>query len=167
MNDASRGKGGGLVYYMHDGSAAFRFKLAGDLSQDTAQDLEQARKTAASIIGRRSLVVDLTHLISLDAAGRKLLEEWHALGAELTVVSSEAQARIRSMAGVPVTLLGTGRGASGWLPSRMAGLWLSALVALLLLAGAFRAASRQPGAGMSAIATMSAVRLSSAGAYCN
>jgi ABC-type transporter Mla MlaB component len=137
---------------MHDESAAFRFKLAGELSRHTARDLEQARQTAASIIGRRSLIVDLSGLTSLDATGGNLLEEWHALGAQLTVVSAEAQARIRLMAGVPVTLLGTGRGASQWLPRRMAALCLAALL-VLLLASAVAAASRQSGVGMSTIAT--------------
>ena len=33
------------------------------------------------MIGQRSLIVDLTHLTGLDAAGRNLLAEWHALGA--------------------------------------------------------------------------------------
>src|SRR5260370_11819988 len=134
MNNAPRRKTSGFDYYMHDGSAAFRFDLAGDLCQHTAQDLEQARLTAASVIGQRSLIVDLTGLTSLDAAGSKLLEEWHALGAQLTVISSEARARIQSMTGVPITLRGTRPGASKWVPSPTAALWLAAFLLLLLFA---------------------------------
>jgi ABC-type transporter Mla MlaB component len=136
MNNAPRRKRNDLVYYMHDGSAAFRFQLAGDLSQDTVQDLEQARQTASSVIGRRCLTVDLTDLINIDAAGRDLLKEWHALGAQLTVMSSEGQARIQLMTGVPITVVGTKPEASRWLPSRAAALLLAALLVLLLAATA-------------------------------
>jgi len=129
-----------LVYYMHDGSDGFRFRLAGELSEQTAGDLEQARRTAASIIGQRSLSVDLTGLTGLDVAGRKLLKEWSALGAQLTVVSLGARARIQMMTALPVTLVGSSPRASTWFPSRAAGLCLAALLALVLLAtlGALR-----------------------------
>ena len=130
---------------MHDESAAFRFELAGDLSQDTARDLEQARQTASSVIGGRCLIVDITHLTSIDAGGRELLAEWHALGAQPTVKSREAQTRIQLMVSVPVTLLGTGPRASKWLPSRTAALWLAVLLALILLASATAAASQRNG----------------------
>ncbi len=121
-NTRHKGKSDGLVYYMHDESEALRFELAGDLSHDTAPDLEQARQTASSIIGRRPLIVDLTDLTSIDAAGRELLEQWHTLGAQLTVVSSEAKARFQ-LAGAPISIVGSGPRASKWLPFRAATLW--------------------------------------------
>src|SRR6266853_387307 len=101
MNPALHTKSGGFVYYMHDGSAAFRFQLAGELSGKSTGDLEQARQTAASIIGRRRLVVDLSGLTSIDAAGRKLLKEWQVLGAQMIVIAAKEEARIQLMAGIP------------------------------------------------------------------
>src|SRR5579872_3951350 len=47
-----------LQYYMHDGPSAFRFELAGDLNNEAARDLDQAWRTASSMIGDRALVVD-------------------------------------------------------------------------------------------------------------
>jgi len=147
MNHEPRRKTNGLVYYMHDGSAAFRFQLAGDLSQEAVLDLEQARQTASSIIGRRNLIVDLTGLTSIDAAGRELLKDWHALGAQLTALSSDGQARIQLMTAVPITVAGNRPEGSKWLPSRAAALWLAALLVLLLAATAVAGSSRQNAAG--------------------
>jgi ABC-type transporter Mla MlaB component len=162
MNNPSRRKRNELVYYMHDGSAAFRFRLVGDLSRDTMQDLEQARQTASSIIGRRCLIADLTGLTSIDSAGGELLKEWHAIGAQLTVNSSEARARLQLMTGVPIAVAGTRQEPSKWLPSRVAALWLAALLALILAATAVAGSSREnarkrrPHAGISASATIRA-----------
>jgi ABC-type transporter Mla MlaB component len=143
MYNAPHKKRSGLVYYMHDASAEFRFRLAGDLSRETTQDLEQARQTASSVLGLRCLVVDLTGLISIDAAGRELLKDWQAIGAQMTVISTEEQARIQLMTGVPVTVVGTKAGASKWLPPQAAALLLAALLALLLAATAVAAHSTQ------------------------
>jgi len=95
MNPALHTKSGRFAYYMHDASSGFRFQLTGDLSVERSQDLEQARLTASSVIGRRDLIVDLTGLTSVDASGRELLKAWQALGAQMTVVSAQGQARIQ------------------------------------------------------------------------
>jgi hypothetical protein len=58
-------------YYMHDGSAAFSFELSGKLSDEAAGKLETAWRTASSVIGQRNLMVDLTYVTSIDAAGRR------------------------------------------------------------------------------------------------
>jgi len=142
VNSAPRTKSG-LVYYMHDESAAFRFQLAGDLSQDSTYDLEQARQTASSIFGERCLIVDLTGITSVDGAGRELLDKWHGLGARIVVSSSEQKARIKSMTSVPITVVGTKPEASKWLRSRVAALCLAALFALLLSATAVAASCGQ------------------------
>ena len=142
MNGAPRTKSG-LVYYMHDESTAFRFQLAGDLSQDSTYDLEQARQTASSIFGERCLIVDLTGITSVDGAGRELLDKWHGLGARIVVSSLEQKARIKSMIGVPITVVGTKPEASKWLRSRVAALCLAALFALLLSATAVAASCGQ------------------------
>jgi ABC-type transporter Mla MlaB component len=130
-----------LTYYMHDRFAAFRFQLAGDLSQETASDLDQARQTASSVLGGRCLIVDLTGISSVDNAGRELLDTWHGLGAQFVVTASEAKARIRSMTGVPITYFGANSRASKRLPGRAGILWLAALF-VVLLAATFIATSR-------------------------
>jgi len=89
-----RGNGSGLTYYMHDESAAFRFQLAGDLSQESVLDLNQARETASSILRERHVIVDLTGISRIDAAGRELLDKWSKSDARLTVTTSEAKARL-------------------------------------------------------------------------
>lgn len=106
----------GLVYYMHDGAAAFRFQLAGELSQDTARDLEQARHTASSTFQRRRLIIDLTGITHIDDSGRRLLDEWQSRGADLVVASPRANARIRSMIDLPVTVVTPKIESRRWLP---------------------------------------------------
>src|ERR1700737_2709232 len=133
MNNAPRRNSSGLIYYMHDGLGAFRFKLAGDLTQDSASDLDQARQTASSVFGGRCLIVDLTGISSIDSAGSELLHKWHALGAQLVVTASEAKARIQLMTDLPITLLETNSGAPRWLPARAAIMWLAASFVLLML----------------------------------
>jgi len=86
-----------FTYYMHDSPAAFRFEFVGGLCHDSTADLDQARQTASSIFGRRSLIVDLTRVESIDDAGRELIAKWHILGAQFVVTTRQAMARIRSM----------------------------------------------------------------------
>jgi len=76
-----------LVYYIHDGSAAFRLQLSGDLSGEGVRDLEQTWRTASSVIGERRLVVDLSLVTGVDLAGRELLEAWQAEGAWLVATT--------------------------------------------------------------------------------
>src|SRR5271165_1671444 len=71
-----------LQYYMHDGPAAFRFVLAGDLNGEGARRLDQDWRTASSVIGDRRLIVDMTSVTGVDEQGRALLAQWHVEGAE-------------------------------------------------------------------------------------
>lgn len=96
---------GRFIYYMHDGSAAFRFLLTGDLSEASTAELDQARQTASSIFNGRPLIVDLTDIDSMDRAGGQLIAKWHGLGARLVVATEEAKARIGSMTDMPIGLL--------------------------------------------------------------
>ena len=130
-----------MRYYMHDGSAAFSFALAGYLSLEGALELEQAWRTASSVIGGRDLIVDLSYVTGVDDAGRELLLKWHAYGARLVAISAEARARVQSMTDLPVMLLGTSPKASTRLPFRTAALSLAAFYMLLFPATA-RAGSR-------------------------
>src|ERR1039457_4933377 len=74
MSNTARIKKSDLAYYIHDGPAAFRFQLSGDVSGAGVRNLEQTWRTASSAFGGRSLVVDLTLVTGIDHAGRELLE---------------------------------------------------------------------------------------------
>ncbi len=79
-----------LHYYLHDGSDALRFQLAGKLSEDAAGDLEQAWRTASSVIGERRVIFDLSGLTDIDASGQELLNKWKRQGALLAAISHQA-----------------------------------------------------------------------------
>src|SRR5260370_92101 len=76
MKPPTRRNGLDVTDYLHDESAAFRFQLAGDLSEDGVPDLDQARQTASSVFGGRRLIVDVTGINSIDAASSELLDKW-------------------------------------------------------------------------------------------
>jgi len=130
-----------LIYYMHDEPPAFRFVLRGDLSLETARDLEQARVTASSVLAARPLIFDVTAVTSIDPGGRQLLGSWHMLGAQLTVSSPAGLTRLRSISEVPVTVRSTGGRTPNWLPPRAVALWLAALLALFSMGDVISATS--------------------------
>src|ERR1700748_1493018 len=76
-----------LQYYMHDGSSAFRFELAGDLNGEGARRLVRDWRTASSVIGQRTLIVDMMFVTSADEEGRALLARWHADGAKILLAA--------------------------------------------------------------------------------
>ena len=120
-----------LNYYLHDGSGVFRFQLVGRLSNRDTRHLEQAWRTAESIIGGKSLIVDLSQVTGVDESGRALLDKWHGYGARLIVTSSEAKSRIDLMADVTVTLVVPAPKTSTWHRFRAATPWLAALFVFL------------------------------------
>jgi hypothetical protein len=91
-----------LQYYMHDGSAAFRFELAGDLNDEGARRLEQDWRTASSVIGDRLLIVDITYVNNVEKKGRTLLARWHASGAQLVANSNTSRSLAQSLLGTPL-----------------------------------------------------------------
>jgi ABC-type transporter Mla MlaB component len=99
-----------LRYYMHDGSDAFRFQLAGRLSKDAARDLEQAWRTALSVIGKKRVIFDLSDLTNIDASGQELLSRWNCQGALLGAISHQARARLQLMTDQPVADLASATG---------------------------------------------------------
>jgi hypothetical protein len=132
-------------YYMHDGSTAFSFELAGDLSDEGARELEQAWRTATSVIGEKELLIDLSYVTGIDEAGCELLNKWHAHGARFVVISPEAKKRVQSMTDRPVMLRATIPKAITWRPFRTAAVWLLASSILLFpataTAGSMKSAS--------------------------
>jgi len=91
-----------LQYYMHDGPSAFRFELAGDLNNEAARDLDQAWRTASSMIGDRALVVDMTFLTGAERDGRSLLARWYAEGAQIVAKSKVSRALAEAIVGAPL-----------------------------------------------------------------
>jgi len=88
-----------LQYYMHDGPTAFRFELAGNLNNEAARDLDQAWRTASSMIGDRALVVDMTFVTGAEREGRSLLARWYAEGAQLIAKSKVSHALAEAIVG--------------------------------------------------------------------
>ena len=129
-----------LQYYMHDGPSAFRFELAGNLNAEAARDLDQAWRTASSMIGDRALVVDMTFVTGAETDGRSLLARWYAEGAQLIARSKVSRALAEAIVGKPLPELvsaGNAGTARTWLPfhTSFAGrkLKLTFLAAALLL----------------------------------
>jgi ABC-type transporter Mla MlaB component len=111
-------KAGDFSYYMHDGTAAFSFELAGRLSDEGARELQQTWQAASSMIGDRSLIVDLSYLTGIDDAGQRLLREWYDRGAQLVAKSPEARALVQSITGQAAGELSATARHSTWLPFR-------------------------------------------------
>jgi len=126
----STGRSNDLHYYMHDGPDVFRFELTGRLSGDAARDLEQAWRTAASMIGKRRVIIDLSGLTGVGRAGHDLLGRWAGEGAQLAVVNHRAGARLEPMIDRPVTVLADAA-VPFTRPLARAALWCAAFFTLL------------------------------------
>jgi hypothetical protein len=119
-----------LQYYMHDGSTAFRFELAGDLNSEGVRELEQAWSTASSMIGDRRLIVDITFVTCVTESGRAFISRWHEEGAQLIANSPASRRLAESILGQPLPENGAdeaGRDQT-WLPFRRS--FLTRLVTL-------------------------------------
>ena len=103
-------------YYVHHSTAAFSFELEGRLSDESARELQQAWRTASSIIRNRSLIVDLSYVTGIDLAGQHLLREWHDRGAQFVAKSPESRLLIQSITGQSVNELSATARHSTWLP---------------------------------------------------
>ncbi len=126
----SKWRSNDLRYYMHDGLDAFRFELTGRLSADAARDLEQAWRTAASTIGKRPVIIDLSGLTGIGRSGHELLDRWAGEGAQLAVVNHRAAARLQPMIERPVTVL-AGAAVPAARPFVRAALWCAAFLTFL------------------------------------
>jgi hypothetical protein len=102
--------------YMHAGTTAFSFELAGSLSDDSVRELQCTRRTASSAIGDRSLIVDLSYVTGIDGAAQELLREWHDRGAQLVAKSPESRALVQSITGESLAQIPAAARHSTWLP---------------------------------------------------
>jgi len=137
-----------LQYYMHDGSSAFRFELAGDLTSEGAHRLERDWYTASSVIGHRSLIVDMTFVTSADEEGRALLARWHADGARLIAKSKGSRELAEAIVGEPLPEFAFAAKAASeqtWLPFRTsfgaAALYLIVFLGVLMFPAQVHAAN--------------------------
>jgi hypothetical protein len=72
-----------LKLTIHDNVEMLRFQLEGKLAGPWVQELEQCWRTASSTLGKRALQIDLRHVTDMDEAGRNLLLQLRANGANL------------------------------------------------------------------------------------
>jgi len=93
-----------LDYYIHDHSDALRLSIIGDLSGPGVASLDQAWRTATSILDGRELVIDLAATCA-DEHGRNLLLCWHRMGARIIARSSESRAFAEGIVGTPIPIL--------------------------------------------------------------
>ena len=94
-----------LDYYIYDGSDAFRLKITGDLCGPGVASLDQAWRTASSILRGRLLGIDLVSLGAADEYGCGLLVSWHRIGAKIIARSQESRTIAETIIGVPIPLL--------------------------------------------------------------
>jgi len=90
-------------YYMHEGPTAFRFELAGDLDATDAASLAQDWHTASSLVGKRTLIIDVTFVTEIDEAVRSLFGRWYERGAEFAAGSKRARELVESVTERPFT----------------------------------------------------------------
>jgi hypothetical protein len=90
-----------MHYYMHDGPAAFRFELAGELDASDAARLEQDWRAAASVAGNRTLIIDVSYVTAIDEAARSLFRRWYAAGAEFAAKPGQSRELVESITGQP------------------------------------------------------------------
>ncbi|MGD1095675.1 MAG: hypothetical protein ABSB35_27240 [Bryobacteraceae bacterium] len=86
-----------MRYYMHDGPAAFRFELAGDLDANDATRLEQDWRTASSSVGTRTLIIDISFVTAMDEAVQSLFRRWYAGGAKFAARSRRSRELVETL----------------------------------------------------------------------
>jgi len=116
------------------------------MTDDGVRSIEQVWRTAGSLIGDRSPVVDITFVTSVDKEGRALLARWHAAGARFVTNSKASRTLAESILGT--TLPDPAAKSRSWWPFPI-GLLRSAasvpvLLASLLFAFAANAANLKP-----------------------
>jgi hypothetical protein len=89
-------------YYIYDETEWFRFHIEGNLSDAQARDMDQARRTAASVLGRRGWVLTLDNVSRIEAQGRALLRRWSREGVRIVTTSPLLRTIVRSIVGQPV-----------------------------------------------------------------
>ena len=93
-----------LEYYIHDEADALRFEIVGNLTGPAVGSVDQAWRTAHSVLHGRGLVVGLTAFADADKSGRDLLLGWHRSGARIIARSPESRKLAEGIVGAPVPM---------------------------------------------------------------
>jgi hypothetical protein len=109
-----------VSFYIHDGSTSFRFEIEGSLTANEALQVDQAWRTASSVIGSRALVVVLGNITDIDPFGRELLARFHEADAQFVATSPAAETLVSSITGQHVTPVAKSiRAGRGWFRARV------------------------------------------------
>ncbi len=93
------------VVYLHDTPQALRLQVVGELTAAAAAELEQSCLTAASILGLRPIVVDLSSSTLIHDSARDALQRLALRGARLLTAGGPAETVAAQLAPrIPVTL---------------------------------------------------------------
>lgn len=90
-----------LKITIHDNPAALTFQVEGKLVGAWARELEEAWKTAASIRGRKALVVDLTEALFIDEEGKRVLTQLFRDGAFFRTAGPLTDSIVADITGKP------------------------------------------------------------------
>jgi hypothetical protein len=86
---------------IHDAPPTLTFRLEGRLAGPWVRELEECWRGALASRREPILRVDLTGLISIDAAGRACLEALHRQGAEFVAADCLMKAVVAEITGAP------------------------------------------------------------------
>jgi hypothetical protein len=93
-----------LEYYIHDEADALRFEIVGNLTGPAVGSVDQAWRTAHSVLDGRTIIVGLTAFTGADESGRDLLLSWHRSGARIIARSPESRKLAEGIVGTPVPM---------------------------------------------------------------
>jgi hypothetical protein len=93
-----------LEYYIHDEADALRFEIVGNLTGPAVGSVDQAWRTAHSVLDGRKVVVGLTAFADANQSGRDLLLSWHRSGARIIARSPESLRLAEDIVGAPVPM---------------------------------------------------------------
>jgi hypothetical protein len=93
------------VVYLHDTPQALRLQVVGALTAAAAAELEQSFLTAASILGLRPVIVDLSSATSIADSARVVLQRLAARGARLLTAGGAVEAAAAQLAARPPVAL--------------------------------------------------------------
>ena len=102
---------GPLEMYQHDSATSFQFVLRGELAAESVEYLEHAWATAASTLGGKELVVELSGLTAADPNGLNLLSRMRESGARLAAARPPVSPEFLRSLAIPAAA--PGRNVSG------------------------------------------------------
>lgn len=88
-----------MAIYIHDEAAHLRLRVTGELDDASARELGFCFATAFSVVGSRTVVMDLTNLSAAGEAGRQILEALHGKGVNFLAKSQFQVDLVREVTG--------------------------------------------------------------------